>query len=339
VPDFCKSLQSLSSVMENAVSSGRLTDIAKVARKSSSVARRNYEQLKSKFSGYDVLLQDEYAETMFCFMWDKHPVLPDRRVLVTDYLEFSSGCNLNPISKIVAWYANRMLSKAYDASSVRIFADGVDSLPASQSKRILKIFSIVGPILSEPPPGSKSVLKKIVVSTLFGSGLEDRKLIVLSVGGTSTGKWFVDFISLHHQEISNKLECLIVVLPGPRIDASQYALRLESSIRFLPFNSNVVQYYKAADCVICQAGASTMNEVLSVGTPCVTIPISNHFEQEANAKRFEEMYDFVRLDPDGITVSTLVNAINLALSKKYAAINFSPNATKAVRIILEALRS
>ncbi len=77
--------------MEKSVTNGRLDDMSTVARNSSSLARRNYAELKNCLSDFDLLIQDEFVETLFCFMWDKHPTLPPLRVTITDYLELRFG--------------------------------------------------------------------------------------------------------------------------------------------------------------------------------------------------------------------------------------------------------
>ena len=336
VSPVCKEFQSLSGVMEDGVSFGRLDDMSRVARKSSLVAKMNYSILKScNLSNCEALIQDEFAETMFSFMWDRNPSLPRNRIVMTDYLEFTSGRNLNPASRLVTWYANRMLSKAYNSATTRIFADEIDSVKPKQ-KKILKEFLVAGPILPDPPTESKIVLKERIMENYFA--INDANLIVVSVGGTSSGKYLVDFFYQNFREISIQLGCKVLVLTGPRINRSKYVAQAESPIRFVPFTTYSVDYYKAADCVVCQAGATTLNEVLQVGTPCVTVPISNHFEQEANARRFVEKFGFVALTYEAISVETLVKSIKEALSLgSRSPVDFSSNAARAAKWIRESM--
>jgi len=336
VSPACKEFHSLSSVMEDGVSFGRLDDMSRVARKSSSIAKMNYSILKScNLSNYEALIQDEFAETMFSFMWDRNPSLPRNRIVMTDYLEFTSGRNLNPASRLVTWYANRMLSKAYNSATVRIFADEIDSVKPKQRK-ILERFLVAGPILPDPPTESKIVLKERIVENYFG--INDANLIVVSVGGTASGKYLVDFFYENFREISIQLGCKVLILTGPRIDSSKYVTQKESPIRFVPFTTDSVDYYKAADCVVCQAGATTLNEVLQVGTPCVTLPISNHFEQQANARRFVEKFGFVALTYEAISVETLVESIKKALSQgSRSPVEFSSNVATAAKWIRESM--
>ena len=82
---------------------------------SSTVGSANYSKLKRILGMYDGLIQDEYPETMFSFMWDRRPILPTKKVVITDYLWLETKSR-NPVSRIVTWYANKMLSKAYHNS-------------------------------------------------------------------------------------------------------------------------------------------------------------------------------------------------------------------------------
>ena len=87
---ICSKLKSLSAAMESLVSYGRLDDISRVARLSSALGKENYHVLKPFLGNYDALVQDEFVETMFSFMWDKRPPLPTKRVVMTDYFQFEA---------------------------------------------------------------------------------------------------------------------------------------------------------------------------------------------------------------------------------------------------------
>ena len=334
VQPVSRELKSLSSVMEKGVISGCLDDMSRVARNSSSIARGNYSLLKEQLANFDVLIQDEFAETMFCFMWDKNPKLPPFRIIITDYLQFESGRILNPLSWIVTWYANRMLARAFSKASLRLFADVPTSVPMRLRAKLTD-FEVVGPILPELPIATKAELRNKIISKEFGDESDNRKLIAASVGGTSTGKLLVDFLYANSLEISKELNCRIIVLVGPRIEKSEYKVDKADPIRFVSFTPDSIQYFRAADCVVCQAGASTLNEVASLGVSCVAIPISNHFEQETNAKRFSEDYGFSVLKYDELSVKSLVDAVNNTTSKRYTRPDFSGDAATAARLILK----
>jgi UDP-N-acetylglucosamine:LPS N-acetylglucosamine transferase len=242
---------------------------------------------------------------------------------------------LNPASRIVTWYANRMLAKAYRSANLRIFADDPDSAPL-RSRNKLQDFLVSGPILPPSPVEDKQELKKQITRKNFPDSTDNEKLVVVSVGGTSAGKYLVDYFIAHREALAKELHCLFLLLPGPRIEDSTYRTNQGKSLRILPFATDTLSIYKAADCVVCQSGASTLNEVASVGTPCVTVPISNHFEQEANAKRFEEKYGFLQLSQEHLSVPNLVNSVNDAVNQhRKPEIDFSTNAEKAANAIRE----
>ncbi|MDA4111483.1 MAG: hypothetical protein OK439_03020, partial [Thaumarchaeota archaeon] len=211
-------LESLSSVMEERVSAGRLADMSRVARISSSIARQNYFMLKEYLGGYDLLIQDEFSETMFSFMWDKKAKNLQDRIVVTDYFQFQSGGTFNPITSLTLWYANRMLKKAFEKSSLSIFADELDSIPPRRRSEASRMFEIVGPIVPSAPDERRDVLKEKIVADLWGQQFGTRKLIVVAIGGTSIGKYLIDFLNTNSKEITEKLDCLILILLGPRVE-------------------------------------------------------------------------------------------------------------------------
>ncbi|MGI0090691.1 MAG: hypothetical protein ACREBS_03190, partial [Nitrososphaerales archaeon] len=195
---LAEELKSLSPAMEDNVSGGRLGDMSRVARASSRIARQNYYSIRTCLQNYDALIQDEFAETMFCFMWDKNARLPSKRVIITDYLRFETSSK-NPLKRIVIWYANRMLSGAYKNSGLRIFADDKESIPR-KFESMTQYFEIVGSIVDETPSESREDLKKKLFPNLCGE-----RLILISVGGTGIGKHLLDFVVSNSKSILDKM--------------------------------------------------------------------------------------------------------------------------------------
>ncbi len=331
-----RKLQSLSPVMEKSVHAGRLEDMSSVARTSSSIAKRNYFLFKDLLRNYSLLIQDEFSETMFSFMWDSESTLPAKQVVITDYVQFRSPATFSPVSRLTMWYANRMLAKAFDRASLRILADDPDCVPSALKEKTTSSFSIVGPIVPHSTDESKTDLKKKILQHYWNSPDYSKMLVVVSVGGTSVGKYLIDFLYKNSDDITRKLDCLIVMLLGPRIEAVNYASVARDSVRIVPFIPNTLELFKSADCVLSQAGASTLNEVASVGTPCVVFPIENHFEQEANARRFSQKYGFVVQQYRGLTTKTLVNSVNQALPPRVDQESFL-GAEKAADLILSVI--
>ena len=311
--------------METRVKNGRLDDISKVARISSTLGKANYLKIRPFLKKYDGLIQDEFAETIVSFMCDKRPVLPRKKIVITDYLRFET-LSKNPVSKIVTWYANRMLKKAYKNSELRIFADDIDITPNNLA------FKIVGPVVGKVPAESREELR----AKLFS--VNGKVIILICVGGTSTGKHLVDLVYSSREAILSKIkDSALVFMLGSRIDRSQYPENTETT-QFVQFTPDSISFFKAADLVITQSGLSTLNEVASVGTPCVTVPIAGHWEQEENSIRFAKKYGFQRITNQELAEKAILTAIRNALKSRYDLLQ-SSGADRAAELIDVYLRS
>ena len=318
-------LASLSEAMERQVKDGRLNDISKVARISSTLAKANYFKIRPFLEMYDVLIQDEFAETMFSFMWEKRTALPRKKIVVTDYLRLET-LSRSPVSRTVTWYANKMLKKAYQNSGLRIFADDLDFIPGDTP------FNVVGPITGKVPKESREELRAKLLS------VKSKVIIVICVGGTSTGKHLVDIIYSRRDAVLSEIKgAALIFMLGSRIDRSQYPEDNET-IQFVQFTPDSVSFFKAADVVVTQAGASTLNEVASVGTPCVTVPIEGHWEQEENSIRFARKYGFQRITNQELSEKSILTAIRNAMKSRYEPLQ-SSGADRAAHLIDDYLHS
>lgn len=117
----------------------------------------------------------------------------------------------------------------------------------------------------------------------------DKKTIVVSVGGTSSGKFLIERVI----EIlkKNHLDADVVLVSGPTLKLSQ------TIARNLGFVNNLHEIIFAADLVISLAGKSTIDESKHYGTPGIFIPIKGHFEQERNANELGYSHeDLFKLD-------------------------------------------
>ena len=324
-------LESMGYAMESVAKEGRIDDMSKVARLSSEIGRRNYEKIKPHIASHDFLIQDEYIETLFSFLWDESPPLPSKRAVITDYVRFETP-SWNPYNRLIIWYANRALKKAFMNQSIRIFTDDREALPAHGSTRswALKNFHIAGPVIDDSPAKSRGLLKR----ELFHIE-EKKRLITFTIGGTSIGLSLVDFVVRHAKEISSSLDSHLAVLLGPKFDPSLFS-NLSKDLTLVGFTSHALVYFKAADCVVSQAGASTLNEVASLGVPCVCVPIKNHWEQNQNAFRFAVKCNFEILEYDRFSVKELVKAVERAISRKYEPVQNVNAPTKIARLISES---
>jgi len=337
VLEISTKLASMSSIMESQAPQGRVTDMSRVARLSSRRAKENYALLRPSLSDYDILVQDEFVETLFSFMWEQNPPIPQKRAVVTDYLRLETGSK-NPIDRLILYYANRMLKRALLSSQVRIFADEPDSLPSNGKLRRwaeTNNFQILGPIIGEVPEESKEDLRRELLPQamvdVMKSGLKNR-VVLFTIGGSSIGNKLINLAVENAEFLSEKLGAAIVVLTGPRVQVSEARINsreLSKRLVIVPFTTSSLRYFAMADCVITQAGASTLNEVAEIGIPCVAIPIANHWEQQANAERFARKRGFEILQYADLSRERLVGAILSAVSKGNAVKKLERSDTKS----------
>ena len=147
----------------------------------------------------------------------------------------------------------------------------------------------------------------------------NKKTIVVSVGGTNTGKFLIDTVIDVFEKI--KLDAELVIVSGPSLKI------YNDSIRNLGFVNNLHEIIYAADLIISLAGKSTIDESKHYGTPGIFIPIKGHFEQEENAKEIGFSFnDLFRLE------SLILEKIN----EKRIQTNFD-GAQKAANLIKKML--
>ena len=323
-------LESLSSMMEKDARGGRIPDMSKVASDSQEGAKRNYSLLKPILETYDVLIQDEFVETLFSFMWDKDAQLPQKRVVITDYVQLETESS-NPFSKLKLSYANKMLKRAYMDQQLRIFLDTPDALPQSTEMRkwIASNFHVLGPVIENFVPQEA---RDDIIKTLLGRS--EAKFVVFNLGGTSIGKPLAQFVIRNADILSERLDAYLVVLLGPRISLAELREAKSTRISLIPFTLDALKFFKIADCVVTQAGASSLYEIAAMGVPCVTMPIANHFEQRQNSERFANRFGFEILEYEELSLATLQKAVVNAISKeKYQPMRPTNAALSAATLI------
>ena len=116
-----------------------------------------------------------------------------------------------------------------------------------------------------------------------------KKTIVVSIGGTDSGRFLIEKALEVYSKIDLDVELVIVSGPSFKIDLP--------SIRNLGFVNDLHEVVFASDLIISLAGKSTIDESKHYGTPGIFIPIKGHFEQEKNARELGYTYDDIfRLD-------------------------------------------
>lgn len=190
-----------------------------------------------------------------------------RCVLITDITEthFTSG----PASMIEK-KMNKSMQKMMQACNYVIIPDVGDDKDNVRH---------VGPIVRQASADRDTLRRR------FGFA---KSTIVVSVGGTDTGRYLIEkTIEAHRRLQGRKLDTELVIVSGP-------SLKMPDSpgqYRNFGFVDNLHELIYAADLVISLAGRSTIDESIAYGTPGIFIPIKNHFEQEAGAARMGYKYD------------------------------------------------
>lgn len=198
-----------------------------------------------------------------------------KTVLITDILEtnFARG-----IGSFIEKKMNKSMKKIMNKCDVIIIPED-----GPNEDNIIR----VGPIVRMIPYFREELRKRFSF---------DRKTIVLSIGGTSAGKFLIDKTIQVFKKLNLDADMLIV--SGPVLNIS------DESIGNLGFVNNLHELIFAADLIISLAGKSTIDEAASYGTPGIFIPIKGHFEQEENAKKvgfsFEDLNRLESLIPTKI---------------------------------------
>ena len=191
-----------------------------------------------------------------------------KTILVTDILQsnFAKG-----VGSLIEKKMNQTMIKIIEKCDLVIMPEDGPSID-----NIVR----VGPIVRSTPYTRDDLRKKYSFN---------KKTVVVSVGGTSSGKFLVEKVIESLKKIHLDLD--IVIVSGPALQLSQTA------VRNLGFINNLHEIIFASDLVISLAGKSTIDESRHYGTPGIFIPIKGHFEQEKNAREMGYTHeDIFRLD-------------------------------------------
>jgi UDP-N-acetylglucosamine--N-acetylmuramyl-(pentapeptide) pyrophosphoryl-undecaprenol N-acetylglucosamine transferase len=197
-----------------------------------------------------------------------------KRVVITDLLEthFVNGI-FSPIESRMNKSMQSMLKKCEHVIIPDIGED-VDNI------------SYVGPIVRKLSNPDRNQLRKKL-------GME-KKTILISVGGTSAGRYLIEKALSAYKSLSIEMDIDLLVAMGPSLSKIENNNNIYRNIGFV---HNLHEYIYSSDLVVSLAGRSTIDESLVYGTPGIFIPIKDHFEQEQNARRLGYSYeDISRLE-------------------------------------------
>lgn len=238
-----------------------------------------------------------------------------KRVLITDILNTHF---LKGLPSIIEYGTNRSLEhmiRSCDHVIIPDYGSDIDNK------------SYIGPIVRELTTIDRDVLRKRFKI--------DKPTILLTIGGTPSGRYLIEMTIKAFMKLRMKLDIDLLIASGPNVDIQNESLhRGTDGIINLGFVNNLHEYIYASDLVVSLAGRSTIDESIIYNTPGIFIPIKNHFEQEENARRMgynyedifrleslmEEKFDNMRVTASDKTISTAGNE-------------------KAAKIILDALES
>ena len=191
-----------------------------------------------------------------------------KTVLITDILEtnFARG-----IGSIIEKQMNKSMKKIINKCDLVILPEN-----GKGEGNIVR----VGPIVRKTPYSREQLREK------FGF---HKKTIVVSIGGTDSGKFLIEKTLQAYSKIDPDAE--LVIVSGPSFKMNN------PNIKNLGFVNNLHEVVFASDLIISLAGKSTIDEAKYFGTPGIFIPIKGHFEQEENAREVGYTYeDVFRLD-------------------------------------------
>lgn len=324
-------LLSLSQAFEHHSVGGFVNGVAAI-REAYGLAKQNYSLIADSLGHFDLLVQDEFLETLLAHRWDSHPRLPSSRAAITDFVDIAAGPGrFNPLALLISWYAERMFREALLRNQLRIFADTLESVPPRLRGWVQHNFLVTGPIV-QPDTATAQELRR----TLLGSSGKTR-IVCFTVGGTAIGKHLLDLAWENRKMLSESLDALLVFITGPRIDPKRYVG--DGCVVALGMVTDATSHFEASDCVVTQGGASTLNELEVLGKPTVCVPIGGHWEQERNAQRFSRRSNFVVVSPDRLSPGSLLFAINRAMGAPPSGRKQVDGATLAARAILGLLES
>ena len=120
-----------------------------------------------------------------------------------------------------------------------------------------------------------------------GLKLDISKPLVVIMGGTHGARPIHDEIVAHHQQLI-EAGVQVVVLAGR--DAERLTREIESKeitgLKVLSHTPDVWRWMRAADLMVCRAGAATLAELTAMGVPSIVIPWADaaHNHQQKNAQ-------------------------------------------------------
>jgi UDP-N-acetylglucosamine--N-acetylmuramyl-(pentapeptide) pyrophosphoryl-undecaprenol N-acetylglucosamine transferase len=239
-----------------------------------------------------------------------------KRILITDILKTHF---LKGLPSIIEYGMNRSLERMIRSCDHVIIPDYGSDVDNK---------SYIGPIVRELTTIDREALRKKFEMY--------KPTILLTIGGTTSGKYLIEMTIKAFKKLRMKLDINLLIVSGLSVEVQDKLLCTSNTdnIINIGFVNNLHEYIYASDLVVSLAGRSTIDESIVYKTPGIFIPIKNHFEQEENARRMGYNYeDIFRLES---LISEKFNKMSLTANDKNIT---QVGSEKAAKIILETLES
>jgi UDP-N-acetylglucosamine--N-acetylmuramyl-(pentapeptide) pyrophosphoryl-undecaprenol N-acetylglucosamine transferase len=239
-----------------------------------------------------------------------------KRILITDILKTHF---LKGLPSIIEYGMNRSLERMIRSCDHVIIPDYGSDVDNK---------SYIGPIVRELTTIDREALRKKFEMY--------KPTILLTIGGTTSGKYLIEMTIKAFKKLRTKLDINLLIVSGLSVEVQDKLLCTSNidNIINLGFVNNLHEYIYASDLVVSLAGRSTIDESIVYKTPGIFIPIKNHFEQEENARRMGYNYeDIFRLES---LITEKFNKMSLTANDKNIT---QVGSEKAAKIILETLES
>jgi len=239
-----------------------------------------------------------------------------KRILITDILKTHF---LKGLPSIIEYGMNRSLERMIRSCDHVIIPDYGSDVDNK---------SYIGPIVRELTTIDREALRKKFEMY--------KPTILLTIGGTTSGKYLIEMTIKAFKKLRMKLDINLLIVSGISVEVQDKLLCTSNTdnIINLGFVNNLHEYIYASDLVVSLAGRSTIDESIIYKTPGIFIPIKNHFEQEENARRMGYNYeDIFRLES---LITEKFNKMSLTANDKNIT---QVGSEKAAKIILETLES
>lgn len=239
-----------------------------------------------------------------------------KRILITDILKTHF---LKGLPSIIEYGMNRSLERMIRSCDHVIIPDYGSDVDNK---------SYIGPIVRELTTIDRGALRKKFEMY--------KPTILLTIGGTTSGKYLIEMTIKAFRKLRMKLDINLLIASGLSVEVQDKFLSTSdtNNIINLGFVNNLHEYIYASDLVVSLAGRSTIDESIIYKTPGIFIPIKNHFEQEENARRMGYNYeDIFRLES---LIKEKFDKMSLTANDKNIT---QVGSEKAAKIILETLES